>query len=70
MRIVQYVQTCQKETHVHENKHDERYKCIEMQCQNNGNQGKMSYTKKTYMEKNKNLIYKYNKGVETESKDI
>jgi hypothetical protein len=29
-RIVQFVQICQIETHVHENRHDERYKCIEM----------------------------------------
>jgi hypothetical protein len=33
-----------KETHVHENGHDKRYKYVGMQCQNNGNQSKMSYT--------------------------
>jgi hypothetical protein len=44
MRIMQSVQICQKKTHVHENGHDERYKYVGMQCQNNGNLGEMRYT--------------------------
>lgn len=36
-RIVQSIQIYQKETHVHKNKHDEKYRCIEIQCQDNDN---------------------------------
>jgi len=70
MRIVQSVQICQKETHVHENGHDERYKYVGMQCQNNGNLGEMRYTWKPHMKRNKNLIYDYDMGAETENRDI
>jgi len=41
-----------------------------MQCQNNGNLGEMRYTRKTHMERNENLIYDYDRGTETESRDI
>ena len=34
MKPLQYVQNYQKKTHVHENGHDEKYKCGETQCQN------------------------------------
>jgi len=39
-----------------------------MQCQNNGNL--MSYTQKTHMKMNENPIYDYDRGAETESRDI
>jgi len=45
------------ETHVHENRHDERYKCVEMQCQNIDNQGERSCNQDTHMERNENPIY-------------
>jgi hypothetical protein len=32
-RVVQSVQIYQTKTHIHENEHDKRYKCVEMQCQ-------------------------------------
>jgi hypothetical protein len=47
------------ETHLHENGHDERYKCVEMQCQNIDNQDAMSCNQKTHMERNENPIYSY-----------
>ena len=58
---MQSIQICRKKTHVHENGHDERLKCVGMQCQNS-NLGEMSYTQKTHMERKENLIYDYDRG--------
>jgi hypothetical protein len=52
---------------VHENEH-ERYKCIEMWCQDNDNQDEKSYTLKTHMERNESLIYDYDMDAKTENK--
>jgi hypothetical protein len=59
---VQSIQICRKKTLVHENGHDERLKCVGMQCQNNSNLGEMNYNRKTHIERNKNLIYDYDRG--------
>jgi hypothetical protein len=37
------------ETHVHENGHDERYKYVEMQCQDTDIQGARSCNQETHM---------------------
>jgi hypothetical protein len=39
------------------NRDDERYKCVEMHCQNIDNQGERSCYQKTHMERNKNPVY-------------
>jgi hypothetical protein len=43
------------------NRDDERYKCVEMHCQNIDNQGEMSCYQKTHMERNKNPVYRAKK---------
>jgi hypothetical protein len=53
------VQTSQKERHLHENEHDERYKYDEILNQDNDNQDGMSYSLKTHKEKTENLIYEH-----------
>ena len=58
---MQSIQIFRKKTHVHENGHDERLKCVGMQCQNS-NLGEMNYNRKTHIERNKNLIYDYDRG--------
>jgi hypothetical protein len=57
------------ETHVHENRHDERYKCVEMQCQNIDNQGERSCNQETHMERNENPIYDCYMDIKRESRD-
>ena len=57
LKPLQSVQNCQTKTHVHKNGHDERYKCIDMQCHDIDNQGKRSCNQKTHMKRNENLIY-------------
>jgi len=57
---------CQTETRVHEN---ERYKCVEMQCQDIDNQGGMSCNRKAHMERNKNLIYDCDRDSEKGNKE-
>jgi len=66
---MQSIQICQKEKHVYENGHDGRYKCVEMLCQNNDNQDEKSYSLKTHMERNKSLIYDYDRDAEMKKKD-
>jgi hypothetical protein len=66
---VQYVQIYQKEKDVHKNEHDERYKCAEMRYQDNDNKDEKSYTLKTHMERNENLIYDYDRDAEMEKND-
>ena len=58
------------ETYVHESGHDERYKCIEMQCQNTDNQGARSSNQETHMKRNKNPIYDCYSDIKGENKDI
>jgi len=69
-RPVQYVQIYQTEKHVHENEHDGRYTCDEIQCQNIDNQGESNCSKKTHMEKTENPIYDYYRDAKKENIDI
>ena len=57
------------ETHVHGNRHDEKYKYGEMQCQNIDNQDRRNYIQRTHMERNKNPTYDYYMDVEKENRD-
>ena len=54
---------------VHEIRHDKIYKYVETKCQDNDNQDKISYSLKTHMERNKNIIYMHYMDGEKESKD-
>ena len=40
-----------------------------MRCQDNDNQGEKSYSLRTHIEMNKNLIYYYDMDAETKNKD-
>ena len=53
LRPVQSVQNYQTEKHVHENEHDGRYTCDEIQCQNIDNQDERNCRQKTHMERPK-----------------
>jgi hypothetical protein len=66
---MQSIQICQREKHVHENRHDEIYKYVEMLCLDNDNQDEKSYSLKTHMERNKSLIYDYDRNAEMKNKD-
>ena len=57
------------ETHVHGNGHDERYKCVAMQCQNIDNHGVRSYNKKKQLKRNKNPICDCYMDARKESRD-
>ena len=57
------------ETHVHEIKHDERYKYVEMQCQYTDNQGARRCNQETHMERNENPIYDCYKDPKKEIRD-
>ena len=63
------VQTSQKETYFHENKHDSRHKYYEILNQDNDNQDGMSYNLKTHKEKTKNQIYEHDMDTKRENKD-
>jgi hypothetical protein len=67
---VQSVQNYQTEKHVHENEHDGRYTCDEIQCQNIDNQDERNYSQNTHMEKTENSIYDYYRDAKKENKDI
>ena len=67
---MQSVQNYQTEKHVHKNGHDERYKYVEMQCQNIDNQDRRNYIQRTHMERNENPIYDYYMDTEKENRDI
>jgi len=69
-RPMQSVQICQTEKHVHENRHDGRYTCNEIQCQNIDNQGERNCSKKTHKEKTENPIYDYYRDAKKENIDI
>jgi hypothetical protein len=56
------------ETQVHGNRHDKRYKCIDMQCQNIDNQGLRSCNK-FFLKRNKNPIYDCYMDIKKESRD-
>ena len=47
-----------------------RDKCVKKRCQDNDNQDEKSYSLKTHMKRNKNLIYDYDRDAEMENKDI
>ena len=68
-RPVQSVQIYQMEKHVHENGHDGRYTCDEIQCQNINNQGERNCRQKTHKEKTENLIYEHDMDIKMENKD-
>jgi hypothetical protein len=57
------------ETHVHGSRHDERYKCVEMQYQNIDNQGARSCNQTTHMKRNENPIYDYYMDAKRESRN-
>ena len=67
---MQSVQIYQTEKHVHENGHDGRYTCDEIQCQNIDNQGERNYSQKTHKEKTENPIYYYYRDAKKENIDI
>ena len=69
-RPAQSVQIYQMEKHVHENGHDGRYKCDEIQCQNIDNQDERDCSQKTHKEKTENPIYDYYKDAKKENIDI
>jgi hypothetical protein len=58
------------EKHVHENGHDGRYTCDEIQCQNIDNQGEKNRSQKTHKEKTENPIYDYYMDAKKENIDI
>jgi hypothetical protein len=58
-----------KKTHLHETRHDRRYKHIEMLNQDSDNQDERSYNLKTHMEMNKNPTYKHDMDAKMKSKD-
>ena len=68
-RPVQSVQIYQTEKHVHENGHDGRYTCDEIQCQNIDNQGERNCSQKTHKEKTENPIYDYYRDAKKENID-
>jgi hypothetical protein len=57
------------EKHVHENGHDGRYTCDEIQCQNIDNQGERNCSQKTHKEKTENPIYDYYRDAKKENID-
>jgi len=69
-RPMQSVQICQTKKHVHENGHDGRYTCDEIQCQNIDNQGERNCSKKTHKEKTENPIDDYYKDAKKKNIDI
>ena len=69
-RPLQSVQIYQTKKHVHENGHDERYTCDEIQCQNIDNQDERNCSQKTHMEKTENPIYDYYRDTKKENRDI
>ena len=64
-----YVHNLQKETHLHEKKHDRKHKYIETLNQDNDNQGERNYFLRTHMEMNKNPTYEHDMDVKKKSKD-
>jgi len=50
------VHNSQKEIYFHENEHDGRHKYDEMLNQESDNQDEMSYTLRTYIERNENTL--------------
>ena len=66
---VQSVQIYQTEKHFHENEHDGRYTCDEIQYQNIDNQGERDCSQKIYKEKTENLIYEHDMDVKMGNKD-
>lgn len=66
---VLFVWILQKETHLHETKHDGRQKHVEMLNQDSDNQDEKIYNLRTHMDMNKNPIYKHDMNVKIESKD-
>ena len=67
---VQSVQIYQTEKHFHENEHDERYTCDEIQYQNIDNQGERDCSQKIYKEKTENLICDYYRDARKENINI
>jgi hypothetical protein len=53
------LQNLLKETHLHENKHDEIHKYVEMLSEDNNNQNEKNYILRTHMERNENPTYKH-----------
>jgi hypothetical protein len=66
---LQSVQNYQTEKHVHKNGHDERYKYVEMQCQNIDNKGEKSCNQNTHIERNE-IQFMIVIGRKNESRDI
>jgi hypothetical protein len=65
------IQILQKETHLHEIRHDRRHKHVEMlNYQDNDNQDKMTYNLRTHMEMKENSTYEHDMDVKKENKDI
>jgi hypothetical protein len=62
------IQNLQKKTHLHENKHDGRYKYVEMLNQNIDNQGERNYILRTHMKMNENSTYEHDMDVKKKKK--
>jgi hypothetical protein len=63
------VQNLQKETHLHENKHDKRHKYVETLNQDNDNPNEKNYILRTYMEMNENPTYEHDMDGKKRNKD-
>ena len=64
-----FVQNSLKETHLHENKHDERHRYVEMLSQDNDNQEEKSNILRTHVERNENLTYVHDMDAKKKNKD-
>ena len=64
-----FVQNSLKETHLHENKHDERHRYVEMLSQDNDNQNKKNYILREHIERNENPTYEHDMDIKKENTD-
>jgi hypothetical protein len=64
-----FVQILQKETHLHENEHDERHIYVEMLNRDDDNQDESNYNLRTHKEMNRNPTYEYGMNKKIENKD-
>jgi hypothetical protein len=62
------VQNLQKETHFHDNEHDERHIYIERRNRDYNNQDARNYNLRTHKEINENPIYEHDTNAKTENK--
>jgi hypothetical protein len=66
--VVLSIQILQKETDLHEKRHDWRYKHVEMLNQDSDNQDEKSYNLKTHIDMNKNPTYEHDIDTKMERK--